>query len=54
MNIWTSQLLPTIHGQALRPEQRLCDHVVDGAQLTALVVASAAGDFVCQAVEWSG
>lgn len=35
--------------EALRPEQRLCDHVLDGAELTALVVASAAGDFVCQA-----
>lgn len=34
--------------EALKPTDRLCDFVTDGQELTALVVASVAGDFFCQ------
>lgn len=44
-----SSFEPRIFTEALRPEERLGDHVWDGAELTALVVPSAAGEFVCQA-----
>ena len=35
--------------QALQPSDRLCEHVCDGAELTALVVESVAGEYYCQA-----
>ena len=40
--------------EALKPTDRLCDFVTDGQELTALVVASLAGEFFCQVGGGSG
>lgn len=44
---WT-HLVNCVFFEALKPTDRLCDFVTDGQELTALVVASVAGDFFCQ------
>ena len=41
-------LVNCVFFEALKPTDRLCDFVTDGQELTALVVASVAGDFFCQ------
>ncbi|CAE7234748.1 unnamed protein product [Symbiodinium natans] len=38
-----------VETEALQPSDRLCEHVCDGAELTALVVESVAGEYYCQA-----
>eukprot|EP00439_Symbiodinium_sp_Y106_P076141 s200_g15.t1 len=38
-----------VETEALQPSDRLCEHVYDGAELTALVVESLEGEYFCQA-----
>ncbi|CAE7306413.1 unnamed protein product [Symbiodinium pilosum] len=43
-----------VETEALQPSDRLCEHVADGAELTALVVESIAGEYFCQASSCRG